>query len=140
MRKIDIQNPSILNPDLIALITGMGHTDALVIADAGLPIPPGVRCLDLALTAGIPGFIDTLRAVLQELCVERCTIASEMQAHSKALYGQFRHILQDCAPDTQLQAVDHTTFKRHCGEARAIVRTGECAPYANVILSAGVPF
>jgi D-ribose pyranase len=36
--------------------------------------------------------------------------------------------------------VSHEEFKRLCGHARAMVRTGECTPYANIILRAGVTF
>jgi len=36
----------------------MGHTDLLVISDAGFPIPPGVACVDLAVTAGLVLVLD----------------------------------------------------------------------------------
>ena len=42
-------------------------------------------------------------------------------------------------PDTP-QAVSHEDFKRLTQQARVMVRTGECTPYANVILVAGVTF
>jgi D-ribose pyranase len=38
------------------------------------------------------------------------------------------------------QAVSHDEFKRLTQQARVMVRTGECTPYANVILVAGVTF
>ena len=38
------------------------------------------------------------------------------------------------------QAVSHEDFKRLTQQARVMVRTGECTPYANVILVAGVSF
>ena len=48
----------LLNQHISAIIAGMGHTDELVIADAGLPIPEGTNRVDLALTKGIPAFLD----------------------------------------------------------------------------------
>ena len=36
--------------------------------------------------------------------------------------------------------VSHERFKTLCAGTRAVVRTGECTPYANVILHSGVPF
>ncbi len=39
-----------------------------------------------------------------------------------------------------VEAVGHEEFKQRCRDARAVVRTGETTPYANVILRAGVPF
>ena len=38
------------------------------------------------------------------------------------------------------QTVSHEEFKRRSATARAVVRTGECTPYANIMLIAGVAF
>ena len=37
-----------------------------------------------------------------------------------------------------IETVSHTTFKERTRSSRAVVRTGEFTPYANVILVAGV--
>lgn len=42
----------ILNRELAGIFATMGHTDQLVIADCGLPIPEGVKCIDLSYTLG----------------------------------------------------------------------------------------
>ena len=43
----------LLNIALSRVIASLGHGDVLVIGDAGLPVPPGVELIDLALTAVI---------------------------------------------------------------------------------------
>ncbi|MEG0552127.1 MAG: RbsD/FucU domain-containing protein, partial [Carnobacterium sp.] len=43
-----------LNSELDKLLADLGHTDQIVIADAGLPIPAGVKKIDLALTLNDP--------------------------------------------------------------------------------------
>lgn len=90
MKKIGI-----LNQPISSVIAGLGHTDTLVIADAGLPIPAETQRIDLALTEGIPSLIDT---------------------------------------------VSHLVLKEQTHSARAVIRTGESAPYASIILAAGVVF
>ena len=40
----------------------------------------------------------------------------------------------------EISQVPHELFKQRCRDARAVIRTGECSPYANVILHAGVIF
>lgn len=106
----------------------------LVIGDVGLPIPPGPRRIDLALTPGIPAVADVLQAVLSEMQVERALIATEaVERAAGALPGW-------CALPVAPETVPHEAFKRLCREARVMVRTGECTPYANVILFAGVTF
>ena len=125
-----------LNQPLSEVIAGMGHMDTLVIADAGLPIPLQTQRIDLALARGTPGFLDTLRVILEELQVERVIVAEEMISTSAKIYEQ----LQNMLPEIPIETISHAEFKSRTGSARAVVRTGEFTPYANIILVAGVVF
>ena len=131
-----MKKQGILNAQLSRVIAELGHTDALVIADAGLPIPADVERIDLALTGGIPSFMDVLNAVLGEMQVERAVIAQEMQTKSSQLYSQIGTTVKN----SPIGEVPHEEFKRLTAQARAIVRTGEFTPYANIILYSGVVF
>ena len=126
----------LLNAPLSAVIARMGHGDRLVIGDAGLPIPEGVERIDLAVSAGIPAIADVLNAVAAEMQVERVLLAQETLDRSDAT--------PDWLPAEWAQSlaepVSHEEFKRQCATARAVVRTGECTPYANVMLISGVTF
>lgn len=127
-----------LNTHLSRVIAAMGHTDRLVICDCGLPIPRGKEIVDLALRPGLPGFLDTLDVVLEELEVERAVIADEMVTAGQDMYEEVGGRLGGL----EVERVPHETFKRLCAEDRvtAFVRTGEATPYANVILCSGVTF
>ena len=131
MKKIGI-----LNQPISSVIAGLGHTDTLVIADAGLPIPPETQRIDLALTEGIPTFLDTVRAVLTEMHVEQAIVAEEMLDASPQVYKALKELLGD----VPIETVTHLVFKERTRSARAVVRTGEFSPYANAILTAGVAF
>lgn len=126
----------LLNSMLSETIASMGHTDMLVIADAGLPIPEGPRRIDLALTRGVPGFMQTLEAILAELRVERIIIARETGEVSPHIATQIKQAL----PGVPVMEISHENFKQATASARAIVRTGEFTPYANLILVSGVDF
>ena len=126
----------ILNPMLIKAIAELGHTELLVIADAGLPIPCGVPVVDLSLTRGIPSFLDALKAVCEELVVEGFILASEMREISPSLYQETLASLREIPPEE----VPHEELKRRTASAKAVVRTGETTPFANVILRGGVNF
>lgn len=131
-----MKKSGLLNQPLSAVIAGMGHTDTLVIADAGLPIPPGPVRIDLALTHGSPAFLDVVAAVLGDLQVESAIVAAEMLTASPDIYSALREALGDIA----ITIVPHDEFKQATHTARAVVRTGEFTPYANVILVSGVVF
>jgi D-ribose pyranase len=125
-----------LNQPLSEVIAGLGHLDTLVVGDAGLPIPVKTQRIDLALTQGVPTFLETLRVILEEVQVERAIIAEEMNHVSPALYEQVKKLLSEIPLDT----IPHTEFKSQTSSARAVVRTGEFTPYANIILVSGVVF
>jgi D-ribose pyranase len=126
----------LLNTMLSETISMLGHGDMLVIGDAGLPIPAGPRRIDLALTEGIPSFLDTLRAVLAEMQVQSIVIAAETAGRSPQILEGIRQAL----PEVNVESVPHEQFKERTRQAAAVVRTGEFTPYANVILVAGVVF
>lgn len=127
---------TLLNQPLSAVIAGLGHMDELVIADAGLPIPANTPRIDLALTRNIPGFLETVRVVLAEMQVETAVIAAETRTVSPELYAALCQLLGDIP----MAETTHLHFKAMTQTARAVVRTGECTPYANIILRSGVTF
>ncbi len=125
-----------LHARLLTVLAELGHTETLVIADAGLPIPSVVERIDLALVPSVPGFVETLRAVLGELAIESAVVAEEMATRSPDLYAQTVQLLDG----RQVRAIPHEELKRLTASARAVVRTGETTPFANVVLVAGVTF
>ncbi len=125
----------IVNAQLLGVLARLGHTQTLVVADAGLPVPPGVEVVDLAVVYGIPRFEEVLRAVLGAIVVEGACVAEEVvEANPEAW-----RFLQE-ALGAPIERGAHEELKARSAGARAIVRTGEATPYANVVLRAGVPF
>lgn len=139
-----MKKTTLLNAQLSHCIATLGHTDSLTICDAGLPIPADVERIDLTLTAGVPSFLQTLAAVASEMFVERAVIAEEIKEKNPAIFtallAQIHQLEADQGNQIQVDYVTHETFKQYSKNSKAIVRSGECSPYANVILYSGVPF
>lgn len=131
-----MKKTGLLNQEISQLIASMGHMDKLTVCDAGLPIPDYVWRIDLAVTPGLPGFVDVLKAVALELKVQQIILAEELRDKNPGLTQK----VKDLFKDADVVYVPHEEFKRLSTESRAIVRTGECTPYANVILVSGVTF
>jgi D-ribose pyranase len=131
-----VKKIGILNQPISSVIAGLGHMDTLVIADAGLPIPPETQRIDLALAQGVPTFLETLDVILTEMQVEQAIIAEEMLTVSPDLYSAIKKRLGDIP----IEIFTHLIFKEQTSSARAVIRTGEFTPYANIILVAGVVF
>ena len=131
-----MKKTTLLNAELSYTIATLGHTEMLVVADAGLPIPPETARIDLALTQGVPRAVETLRVILEEMMVEKAIMAEEVKAYNP----QFLEAAMQLLPGVTLEFVSHSQFKALTRDARAVVRTGEFSAYANIILISGVVF
>lgn len=129
-----LRDRRILNPALLAELARAGHTDLVVVADAGLPLPAGVPVVDLSLVPNVPRFADVLAAVLDALVVESAVLAEESR------HSPIDETLEPLLADLPVKRLSHEDFKHLTRTAHLIVRTGECTPFANVALVAGVPF
>lgn len=131
-----MKKTTLLNSNVSSVIARMGHKDTLTIGDCGLPIPQGTERIDLALKKGIPSFLDTLDTVLTELCVERAILAEEIKTASPQMHTDIVSRLENIP----IEYVSHEELKHQMQDARAVIRTGECTSFANIILVSGVTF
>lgn len=130
-----MKRSGIINGALASRCAMLGHTDLVAIADCGLPLPPGVVVVDLALVQGVVGFVATLDALIGELAIERHVYAFE------AVGTQAQWWIADRAPHLgAADVVSHEVLKHRLSECALVVRTGEATPFANVILQCGVSF
>ena len=131
-----MKKDGLLNPQILSAIAAMGHTEYLVIADAGLPVPSGIPVIDISLIRGIPDFGVVLCSVIDEMVLESFIVAEEMADKSQDTYGTVIEAL----PQVPFRCIAHEEFKEMAAKAKAVIRTGETTPYANIILVAGVNF
>lgn len=131
-----MRKTSLLNSNLSSVISTMGHTDMIAIGDCGLPIPSETKRIDLALVAGIPTFLETLKATLMELEVEEIIVAKETKEVSPNTLNEIKKVVGNI----KITFISHEELKNKLKECKAVVRTGEQTPYANIILKSGVVF
>lgn len=124
----------IINPALSETIASLGHTDGLMVCDAGLPIPDGPKRIDLTVIRGVPSFEQVLSAVVPEIEIERAVMAKEAIGENPGVVELVRRLL----PDVEVEFVAHEELKALSRASKAIVRTAEFSPFANVILYSGV--
>ncbi len=139
-----MKKTNLINSELSYLVATLGHTDEITICDAGLPIPEHVQRIDLALTHGVPSFLETVQVILSESQIEGVIIAEEFAAvsaaHHEALLKQLTTESEQSGKPISITYIPHEEFKARTRQSRAVVRSGECTPYANVIFQAGVVF
>lgn len=125
-----------LNSEISKVLSDLGHTDTIVIADCGLPVPKGVQKIDLAVRQGLPSFIDVVDEIARHMVIEHVTLAEEIKDSNSVVLKEVDSIVKGIPNDF----VTHEQFKTLTENSKVIIRTGEATPYANIILRSGVNF
>ena len=120
----------ILNADISRVLSYMGHTDRIAVGDCGLPIPEETERIDLALKFGTPRFMEVLETLVSDMKVERIVLAEEIKTQNPEILAQILELL----PEVPVDYVPHEELKRQTKDCRAVIRSGETTPYANIIL------
>ena len=119
----------LLNPHVLSLVARVRHTNTLVIADRGFPFWPTIETIDLALVDGIPTVLEVLAALAPNFTIGKAWMAEEFREHNdEALKLRFEALLPPIAWES------HLKLKERVPLAIGLVRTGDAAPYSNVIL------
>jgi D-ribose pyranase len=121
----------LLNPQIAALIRQVNHTQMLLLADRGFPVPPLPLVVDISLTTDIPTIPQVLAAILPDLPADRIILAGEQEQTSPGRWKEHRE------GPLAVEVVPHLEFKRLAGYAVGCIRTWDSAPYANCLVVGG---
>ncbi len=125
----------IIHAKLSYAIATMGHDDLMLVTDAGMPFKPDERTIDLAVAPDVPDVFSVLRAIRQELWVERYAFIEE---------GRNPNVVNGVAeifPDAEQEFRPNDWFHDAVdNQAKWVVRTGAWTPWGNVALWSGIPF
>lgn len=132
----------ILNSEISRVLSYMGHTDRICIADCGLPIPDETERIDLALRFGQPSFMEVLREVGKDMKIEKIVLAEEIRSQNPEVLKQIENFFEtnETGFKVEVEMVSHENLKKLTAGCKAVVRTGETTPYANIILQSGCIF
>ena len=133
-----MKRQGILNSDISRVLSYMGHTDCIAIGDCGLPIPDEVERIDLSLKFGVPGFMETLEVVVNDMKVEKIVLAEEIKTQNPKVLGEIEALF--AGQEIEVEFMSHAELKALTRDCKAVIRTGEITPYANIILQSGCIF
>lgn len=135
-----MKKTGILNSDISRVLSYMGHTDRIAIGDCGLPIPDEVERIDLALDFGDPSFMKVLKTVTKDMAIEAIVLAEEIKTQNPEMLKQIEELFSGEGEDFAIEYVKHTELKELTKDCKAVIRTGENTPYANIILQSACVF
>lgn len=135
-----MKKKGILNSDISRVLSYMGHTDRIAIGDCGLPVPDEVERIDLAIDFGDPSFMKVLKAVSNDMAIEAIVLAEEIKTQNPEMLRQIEELFAGSETGFCIEFVKHQTLKELTKECKAVIRTGENTPYANIILQSACVF
>ena len=134
-----MKKTEVLNSHISQAISTLGHYDLLTINDAGMPIPNDDKRIDVAVTKGLPRFIDVLENVLTEIEIQKIYLAEEIKTHNSK---QLKAIKQLINEHVIIEFIPHSKMKEMLQSPlnKGNIRTGETTPFSNIILESNVTF
>ncbi len=128
-------NP-LLTGELLHHLDAMGHSDAIVLADAHFPAQRlANRCVTLP-GVGTPELVAAVRSVLP---LDDAPALDLMRSADGAVLPVQQELIRAARVDeTQVRHLERFDFYEGAGSAYVIVRTGETRTYGNALLRKGV--
>ncbi|HEH9439119.1 TPA: L-fucose mutarotase [Aeromonas sobria] len=132
---------SLISPELLKVLAQMGHGDEIILADAHFPAhsmgPQVIRMdgsgVDHLLKAVAPLF--ELDSYAPPLVMMAAVAGDELDT---TVERRYLAALADARAGLQVERIDRFAFYERASKAFAIVVTGECAKYGNILLKKGV--
>ena len=115
----------ILHPELAKALATCGHTDIILVTDAGFPIPKDAGQADL---------LDILRMLRKEIFVEEVAFAPEVKTHHPALYKDLQEIYTGSG--AVFKGIPHEELVAEIApKAKVIIRSGSLNAWGNIALT-----
>ena len=139
--------PSLLSPELLKILSSMGHSDRLVIGDGNFPAETmGKDSIVIRYDGnGVPEVLDAILAVFPlDTYVEKPVLLMEKMECDKdmeiPIWETYAEIVEkhDARGRDAIGGIDRFDFYDEAKKCYAIIATGETSVYANVILQKGV--
>jgi len=135
-----VKRNGIINADISRVLSYMGHTDTLAVGDCGLPIPEETERIDLALKMGVPSFMEVLREIAKEMKIEKIVLAEEIREKNPNILEEILALVNEMDTECEIEYCSHGELKARTKTCKAVIRTGETTPYANIILQSACLF
>lgn len=133
----------LISPELLKVLSEMGHSDEIVIADGNFPAASHAKRLIRADGHDVPALLDAILQLFPlDQYVEKPAALMQVvpgDTVETPIWEQYRSIIeQRTGLSEPFEQVERFAFYERAKQAYAVIATGESALYANLILKKGV--
>lgn len=132
-------NP-MLSPEMLKILSEMGHGDEIIIADGGFPGANLARNLVRADGVGCVAMLDAVLSVFpldqyddQNFVCMQTTGGDQ----PPAIWEEYKEVLAKYEPNAHIEHIERFAYYERAKKAYAVIATGEMAPYGNILLKKG---
>ena len=140
--------PKIISPELLKVLSEMGHSDRIVIADGNFPAESmGKNAIVIRADGhGIPELLDAILTVFPlDTYTDKSAVLMQLMDRDVGkvetpIWNEYERIItkHDDRGAEALGKIDRFDFYEEAKKCYAIIATGESAIYANIMLQKGV--
>jgi len=132
-----MRETGIVNRDICDILSTLGHTDEVIVCDAGFAIPMGVRTIDISLAENVPTVPQVLAELRKHFSVEKLVISEETKKVSPT---RFKEFVKAFGKGMAVELISQNEIRARARTVKAVIRTGDFTAYSNIVLvSAGGP-
>lgn len=129
-----MRETGIVNREICDALSSLGHTDEIIVCDAGFAIPLGVRTIDISLSENKPTVPEVLAELKKHFSVERVVIAEETR---DVMPSRFKEMSEAFGADIPVDVIPHSEMRKRAGQVKAIIRTGDFSGFSNISIVSG---
>lgn len=134
--------PKVVSPELLKVLSEMGHGDEIVLADSNYPAASNANLLVRADGVSMPELLDAvLQLIPLDSYVDSPVVLMQPVGDDDLpeIWGVYHSVIENRAgSDISVEYIERSAFYERGKKAYAIVATGEGAIYANIIIKKGV--
>ena len=123
-----------VNREISDVLSTLGHTDEMIVCDAGFAIPTGVRTVDISLAENKPTVPEVLAELRKHLSVEKLVISEETK---KVVPSRFKELATSFGGEVAVETVTQTELRARARTVKAVIRTGDFTAYSNMLIVSG---
>lgn len=132
----------LISPELLKILSEMGHGDEIVLADANFPTESFGKRAVRADGIAAPALLDAILPLFPLDQYDRSNfVLMEVvpgDSYKPVIWEAFKAVLKGYEPQSEVQHMERFAYYERAKKAYAVVATGEKAKYANIILKKGV--
>ena len=123
-----------INREICDIPSTLGHTDEVIVCDAGFAIPNGVRTIDISLAENKPTVPEVLAELRKHFSVEKLVLSEETK---KTVPSRFKELAKSFGKGVAVEIITQSEIRARARTVKAVIRTGDFTAYSNILLVSG---